>query len=400
MGGATCASNWQDASACMKDNFLTAAMTNWWSVGSRRAVNEGLIFSWQNSIVVDPGDASYHDFLIEQLVRHIELEDAFAGIVIDRSDWMDHYNLLADDGVTFVPETVKPDGSGGIVASLKVSYASIIADLRGAMTAALATKTTSTTTTTTPLGQGIMLMNCVGNARIDMLRHYDGGFSEGYAINAAGLLGLRMPSILWTKNANECCSTADKTASFMQHHLYMGVAPMAPFPGNDHAITWDPLVAGLYARYGPLFGALRARTWALFPHIARLDNASSKTYAKVNAFVVPYNSDPSSPSPSLVLSIMMGEAASGSVGVSVKAFDRVFAATGLAAHPLLREGRVSVGTGIDTRYALEVMTPGLGASWMPLPGMPSFTCGSPGGAPCDLIVPVTLFEGCALVRIR
>ena len=37
----------------------------------------------------------------------------------------------------------------------------------------------------------------------------------------------------------------------------MGVFPMAPIPAADHSISYDPVSAGYYADYGPLFAALR-----------------------------------------------------------------------------------------------------------------------------------------------
>ena len=71
---------------------------------------------------------------LEQLARHIIYEDAFAGIIIDRSDWMDLSSLSHDDGLTFVPEAVAVAGSG-IAASLKVSYQRMTADLRAVLDA-------------------------------------------------------------------------------------------------------------------------------------------------------------------------------------------------------------------------------------------------------------------------
>jgi hypothetical protein len=261
-----------------------------------------------------------------------------------------------------------------------------------------------------------MLQNTLGNGRLDMFRHFDGQFSEGYGVNGVGLLGLLSPAILWTYDSKECCSTPPAAASYFQHHLYMGVNPMNPFPGNDHAISWDPTVAGLYARYGPLFGALRARTWALLPHIVSLDNATSNTAAKVNAFVVPVEvggvrgvggrlSGPvgGGLQPSLVLAVMLGDVGSGRVvGVNVSHWDRVWA-TASARHPLLRGGGKGEGGAVrdhqpstPTAFILEQLTPGIGASWVPLPGNPTFSC-----APdCSAVLPVQLLEGCAMVRIR
>ncbi len=388
-GSGTCATSWQNASACMIENFLSAALTRAWKTGARRP-SVGPIYSWQNAIVVDPGDEKYHAFLLEQLTRHIVFEDAFAGIVIDRSDWQDQFNLNRDDGLTFLPELAAANASAGVVASLRVSYAAMIADLRAAMAAALAPPAAAARGGGAPLGAGIMLMNTIGNCRLDMLRHYDGQFSEGHAVSAVGLLGLRSPAILWLYNAGECCSTPAAAGAYFQTHLYLGVAPMAPFPGNDHAIPWDPTVATLFARYGPLFGALRARAWALLPHVVALHNASSTTFAKVNAFVAPLAAQPA-----LLLAVMLGGDPSGRVGVNVSGWDRAWAA---GAHPLLRGGGAAAPAAAAA-YAIEVLVPGLGSAWGPLPGLPAFSCGA-GGPACSAVLPVQLQEGCAMVRIR
>jgi hypothetical protein len=413
MGNATCATTWQNASTCMTENFLSAALTSYWSTGDRRTrPYVGPVYSWQRSIVVDPGDSAYHNFLLEQLERHILNVDAFAGIVIDRSDWQDQFNLLRDDGLTFLPELAAVNASVGVAGSFRVSYATTAASLRATMATTLAARRTGggggggggVLSPPTPQGPGIMLMNTVGNARLDMMLPFDGQFAEGHAVNAVGLLGVRAPAVLWTYSAGECCSTPAATASFFQHHLYMGVNPMAPFPGNDHAIAWDAGVAAQYSRYGPLFGGLRGRTWALLPHIVALDNATSNTAAKVNAFVVPVEGG-GGLQPSLVLAVMLGEVGSGKVGVNVTAWDRVWSSAQGDKHPLLRlekgAGREAGPTSTTTTtYTLEQLTPGVGETWVPLAGSPSFSCGGTGGDACSAVLPVQLVEGCALIRIR
>jgi len=334
--------------------------------------------------VVDPGDAAYRAFLLEQLVRHIVYEDAFAGIVIDRSDWMNQFNLRADDNLTFLPELAAVNSSWGIVRSLRVTYAAMISDLRATLTATVASRradSASASASASPLGSGIMLMNTYGNCRLDMLRHYDGQFSEGRAVNAVGLLGARSPAVLWTYNSQECCGSPAATASYLQHHLYVGVAPMAPFPGNDHAISWDAGIAAQYGRYGALFGALRGRVWALHAHLVSL--GSGPDGLKVNAFEVP--AEPKQGSVALLLAVMLGgSSATGMASVNVTRWDRVWGLGGQA-----------------ETFSLELLAPGVGAAsgWEPLPGLPSLACGSSSAA-CSAVLPVQLVEGCAMVRIR
>ena len=419
-GAGTCADTWQNASLCMIENFLPAVLREAWATGDRLRPSRGPIYSWQNAIVVDPGDAQYHAFLLEQLVRHVQYEDAFAGVIIDRSDWQDQFNLRADDNLTFLPELAAVNSSWGVVRSLRVTYAAMIADLRASLTAALAGKRAAAAAAAaagaaapaaTPLGDGIMLMNTVGNCRLDAFRHYDGQFSEGHAVNAVGLLGLLSPAILWTYNAAECCGSAAATSAYLQHHLYMGVAPMNPFPGNDHAIAWDAGVAAQYARYGALFGALRGRVWALQPHILT-PNATAPGGARVNAFVVPLAGAGAGgaegaavgvAAPSLVLVVALAQNGTQWASVNVTAWERVWAEQ--SRHPLLRQGSGSAagaagaaGAAVQT-YALETLAPGPGRAWQPLAALPTLACGA-GGAPCSAVLPVPLTEGCALVRVR
>jgi hypothetical protein len=250
-----------------------------------------------------------------------------------------------------------------------------------------------------------MLMNTVGNCRIDMLRHYDGTFSEGHGVNAVGLLGARSPAILWTYTSSECCATPAAAASFLQHHLYMGVAPMAPFPGNDHAIAWDAGVAALYARYGAMFGALRGRVWALLAHIVTPSPAPQQggSAPLVNAFVVPpppaaapaaSATAAAAASPSLVLVLALAGNATQWASVNVTGWDRAWGQQGRPA-----AAGAGAGAGAVQTYALETLAPGVGGAWQPLAALPSLACGS-GGAACSAVLSVPLTEGCALVRVR
>ena len=227
--GVSCGTTWPNASACLAEAFPDAALTRSWDeIGGR--VVQGAYYSWQNAIVVDPGVESYHAFMLEQLARHIVYEDAFGGIIVDRSEhvpqnvygdhlpsrnltlvlptsaspttsrtalcfpnarsWMDVSSLQRDDGLTFIPEAVV-NGSSGVGASLKVAYQRMIADLRAVLDAGPSAARGMN-------GAGIMMMNVLGNARLDVFRHYDGIFSEGSLVNAAGLLGAMSPTILWT----------------------------------------------------------------------------------------------------------------------------------------------------------------------------------------------------------
>ena len=115
-----------------------------------------------------------------------------------------------------------------------------------------------------------------------MMAPFDGTYSEGSHVNAVGLLGLASPSILWVygTEVGKDDATAD---TFFQTHLRMGVFPMAPFPGNDHAITPSAFADGQYLRYGSMLKAMRGADWILDANPIRV----SPSHAQVNAFVVP-----------------------------------------------------------------------------------------------------------------
>ena len=294
-GPVTCPTSWPNASACMDEAFPDAVVRRSWDERGGRVATSAY-YSWQNAVVVDPGAESYHAFMLEQLARHIVYEDAFGGFICDRSDWMDVSSLQRDDGLTFVEEAANATGSG-VGASLKVSYSRMTADLRAVLDAGpaalAALRATLEPAAAARLssgmnGQGVMMMNVIGNARLDQFRPYDGVFAEGSAVNAVGLLGIMSPAILWTYDSNECCRSSEWADMYFQQHLVMGVMPMLPFPGNDHAIGFDAAAAAYYVRYGPMMEAVAPKVWALFPHILSLVNVSgTTTYAKANAFLVP-----------------------------------------------------------------------------------------------------------------
>lgn len=395
----TCADTWQNASACLAEAFADALLTRSFSAVSGALV-QSAIYSWQNAVVMDPGVPSYHSFLLEQLERHITCEDGFAGIVIDRSDWQDLYNLARDDGTSFLPEVIGA-GFSGTAASLKLSYLAMTADLRAALSVSTATRQQAAAISTSPVpaGSGIMMMNTVGNARLDQLRWYDGTFSEGSAVNGVGILGAASPAILWTYNEGECCSSPEQAALFFQAQLYMGVCPMAPFPGNDHSIDPSPVAQTYYASYGPLFRAVASKVWVLAPHIVGVVNstANGSSFAKVNAFAVP---DTNGTDVDLVIPVVMGQAG-GSVYLNVTGADRVWAPVAR------RRGRCSIHPAVHAdcnhaggaggllnsavEYEYSVQWPGGSGTWEPL-----YSTTQP-----SAVVNVTLHvEGAAVVRIQ
>ncbi len=50
---------------------------------------------------MDCGDSAYKYYLLQQAARHILEIPASAGICIDRLDWLNVYNVNADDRISF-----------------------------------------------------------------------------------------------------------------------------------------------------------------------------------------------------------------------------------------------------------------------------------------------------------
>jgi len=219
----------------------------------------GCYFTWEDGIVMDCGDRAYRDFLLEQARRHIEQLPQSAGICIDRLDWLRVYNDRGDDGESWF--------EGRPARSLMASWNELMARLGPLMHQA---------------GKVVFVNN--HDKRLDLLRHVDGIFDEfTYAaapLNLTALLTLGKPALGWTDS--EAALKPDPDA-FFQRYLYLGVYPMAPFPGNDHALRPSAWVDRQYLDYGPLLAAMRGKKWVLKAHCVE----SVTPGVKVNLFQVP-----------------------------------------------------------------------------------------------------------------
>lgn len=60
---------------------------------------------------------------------------------------------------------------------------------------------------------------------------------------------------------------------FLQSHLLLGLFPSVPVTDNDHQIQPAPRADAFYARYGPLWAALRAKRWLTTPHAVEIVDA-------------------------------------------------------------------------------------------------------------------------------
>ncbi len=253
---------WNDCSNYLYKNFPKAMLTVADKVTitdalDSKTVHGGPYFSWKDAVVTDCGDPAYQQFLLNQAQRHIkEIPNAF-GICIDRLDWLRFFNENADDGITWFDN--KP------ARSLVNSWKGLMEKLGPLMHKA---------------GKSILVNNHY--KRIDLLKHADGILDEfthaTSPLNLTAFLTLNKPALGWTPG-KEVIEEAGGD-NFFQKYLYLGVFPMCPFPGNDHALQPDSMVDKLYLDYGPLMNQLKEKQWVLVPAIVSVKNDK----AKVNIF--------------------------------------------------------------------------------------------------------------------
>lgn len=242
----------------------------------------------------------------------------FEGIAIDRLDYSEFFNYDRDDGLSWVPI----NGSGsppnysnwswGPARALRLSYRHTFNRLHQLLHGSArqraqarqpherrrerASGSPTPPPRSPPPKQYALYNNCNWLCRLDMMHAFDGGFSEGAALNSVAWVGLRTPSILWTYSL---AADAAVLHGYFQQHLLMNVYPMAPMPLNDHAIQpGNSMVEQAYRDYAPLFDAMRGARWlltarpakvrALQPVAASVEDPA----ALINAFVLPRNHTP------------------------------------------------------------------------------------------------------------
>jgi len=220
-------------------------------------------YSWVGCVAADPGDAFYHEFLVKQARLHAEKVPASSGICIDRLDWMRLYNPTADDGVSWV--------NGGPARFLMKSWNGLMNEIGPIMHKA---------------GK-VIFVNPVYK-RLDAMREVDGIYDEfgyrGSCLNASSFMALRKPMIAWTSSEADLKPDPD---AYFQRHLYMGVFPTAPVPGNDHTINPSPFADKWYLDYGPLFDQLRGRKWVLVPGVIRAAGTKANVFQVPGGYAVP-----------------------------------------------------------------------------------------------------------------
>jgi len=237
------------------------------------------------AVIVDPGEPSYMNHIVEQVRRNNTLLPDVDGICIDRLDWLGHYNERGDDGVSW--------NNGKPARSMFVSFQKLADQMVPELHKA---------------GKVLFFNNCT--PRIEIVGRGDGIFAEWASdmwglqcyINYTALAGMRKPACLWTA-PGECSDF------YFQRCLYLGVWPIAPYPNNNHCLgpsaegqamvknmyakgTDDAFIAtpaataspeGMSMAYGPLLTAMRGRKWVLAPHCVETMTPG----VKVNLFEVP-----------------------------------------------------------------------------------------------------------------
>jgi hypothetical protein len=220
----------------------------------------GAYFTWEDGLIMDCGDPAYKDFLLDQAQKHIDLIPSSEGICIDRLDWLRMYNEEKDDGISWYID--RP------ARSLITSWKELMKDMAPLM----------------HRNNKVIFVNN-HDKRIDFLKNTDGIFDEftyaGVPLNLTAILCINKPALGWTADNKPIKS--EGADNFFQKYLYMGVYPMAPFPGNDHSIRPDEWTDKQYLDYGPLLSLMRGKKWVLEPHCLEVTKGS----AKVNLFKVP-----------------------------------------------------------------------------------------------------------------
>ena len=215
--------------------------------------------TWGGAVAMDPGGPNYQRFLLEMARRHLEKLTYSSGFCIDRTDWLSFYNPAADDGVSW--------HNGKPARATSMSWKGFM-EMLGPMVHSAGK---------------VIFINCL-LARPDLMREVDGVYCEfGGSLrdfNTSALLGLRKPVLEWTPDEGYLRQDG---GLFFQRHLYMGVFPTAPLPGNDHTINPSEFADKWYLDYGPMLDALRSRKWVLVPHVVEVTGGA----AKANIFEVP-----------------------------------------------------------------------------------------------------------------
>lgn len=218
--------------------------------------DNGARFSWNKSVVMDPGHEVYKEYLLEQAQRYVDKIPDFDGICIDRLDWFEWFNYRRDDGVSMV--------DGKKVSAMALSLHQIMEPLSKLLHE-----------------HNKVLFYNPHLTRLDFAQYFDGIFDEftdsGDKINLSSLLALKKPIIGWIHNEDILREAPDY---LMQKYLYLGVYPMAPYPEANHSLVASEWADSLFADYGLMIQELKGKEWVFNANIVGIENNA----AKVNIF--------------------------------------------------------------------------------------------------------------------
>jgi hypothetical protein len=226
----------------------------------------GAYFTWEDGLVTDCGEPAYRAFLLDQAQKHISLIPSSEGICIDRLDWLRMYNEERDVSISWYLD--RP------ARSLVTSWKDLMKYLAPLM----------------HKNDKVIFVNN-HDKRIDLLKNTDGIFDEftyaGVPLNLTALLCINKPALGWTSDSGPIKS--EGADSFFQKYLYLGVYPMAPFPGNDHSIRPDDWTDNQYLDYGPLLALMKGKKWVLEPHCIKVigDLARVNLFRLTDGYLVP-----------------------------------------------------------------------------------------------------------------
>lgn len=260
---------WKDANNYLYTKFPAAFIkvdkrVNITNDLDNRTVYGGPYFSWKSSVAMDCGEKNYRAFLLEQAKQHIRKIPNSYGICIDRLDWLRFFNQETDDSISWFDNRS--------TRSLVSSWKSLIQELGPMMHQA---------------GKVIFVNNHY--KRIDLLQHADGILDEftnaTTPLNTTAFLTLHKPALGWTPNKEIIFKEGGDY--FMQKYLYLGVFPMCPFPGNDHALQPDPVIDQLYLDYGLMMNQLNEKQWVLQPGVIEAEAAKANIFKTKNGYAIP-----------------------------------------------------------------------------------------------------------------
>ncbi|MDR3736413.1 MAG: hypothetical protein P4L10_12860 [Acidobacteriaceae bacterium] len=215
--------------------------------------------NWYKTVIVDPAEPVWQDFLIRMIRRLVKYLPNSDGICIDRMDWLTLYNANRDDGISWI--------DGRPARALLVSWKKVLPKLAAILHQA-----------------GKFVYGNPLTMRIDANRFLDGLYAENgdspSMLNLCALLCVHKPAIGWTRSINDLRPDPD---AMFQRHLHLGVFPTVPMTGADHTIAPDPWSDRYFLDYGPLLAAIRGKKWVLEPHVISVGNRA----ALANLFKVP-----------------------------------------------------------------------------------------------------------------